>query len=229
MDNALIIVAMNSNKYAGTCYMYYPSTGDYGVGTSIAYFPLDADEEGLAQLVHHEAGGHGFAKLDDEYAYDGTIPQEEIDNKVRLAEYGWWKNIDFTDDPTKVKWSRFLSDDRYKFDGLGVFEGACTYSNGAWRPTENSIMRYNTGGFNAPSREAIWYRAHKLAYGESWQYDYEAFVAYDAINRKTSAGAAKSGSGRLQPMMPPTHAPVIVPRRWNDPVPVSGAEPIMSR
>lgn len=229
MDNALIIVAMNSNKYAGTCYMYYPSTGDYGVGTSIAYFPLDADEEGLAQLVHHEAGGHGFAKLDDEYAYDGTIPQEEIDNKVRLAEYGWWKNIDFTDDPTKVKWSRFLSDDRYKFDGLGVFEGACTYSNGAWRPTENSIMRYNTGGFNAPSREAIWYRAHKLAYGESWKYDYEAFVAYDAINRKTSAGAAKSGSGRLQPMMPPTHAPVIVPRRWNDPVPGSGAEPIMSR
>jgi hypothetical protein len=215
MDNVLIIVAMNSTKYAGTCYMYYPSGGDYGVGTSVAYFPIGEDDEGLAQLVHHEAGGHGFAKLDDEYSYEGTISQDEIDSKVGLGAAGWWKNVDFTADPSKVKWSRFLQDGRYQFDGLGVFEGACTYSKGAWRPTENSIMRYNTGGYNAPSREAIWYRAHKLAYGESWQYDYEEFVAYDAVNRKTSSGAATSG-GRHILRQRPTHAPVIVPRRWNE-------------
>lgn len=216
MDNVLIIVAMNSPKYAGTCYMYYPSGGDCGSGTSVAYFPIGEDDEGLAQLVHHEAGGHGFAKLDDEYSYDGTISQEEIDDKVSLGAAGWWKNVDFTADPSEVKWSRFLQDSRYQFDGLGVFEGACTYSKGAWRPTENSIMRYNTGGYNAPSREAIWYRVHKLAYGESWQYDYEEFVAYDAVNRKTSSGAATSGGGHLLRQRPPTHAPVIVPHRWNE-------------
>lgn len=43
----------------------------------------------------------------------------------------------------------------------------------------------NSGGyyFNAPSREALYYHMHKLTYGDSWEYDYETFVAYDAINR----------------------------------------------
>ncbi len=45
-------------------------------------------------------------------------------------------------------------------------------------------MKNNKGGFNAPSREAIWYRIHKLAYGDEWEYDYEDFVEYDEVNRK---------------------------------------------
>ena len=219
MDNALIIVAMNSPKYAGTCYMYNPSRGDYGSGVSVAYFPIGTSDEMLAQLVHHEAGGHGFSKLDDEYSYEsmGIIPQEEIQHKRELAAYGWWKNVDFTDDPSKVKWARFLTDERYQYDGLGLFEGACTYWRGAWRPTENSIMRHNTGGYNAPSRESIWYRAHKLAYGESWQYDYEEFVRYDEKNRKTSASASVTHRANyVENRMPPLHPPVVVPIRWNE-------------
>ena len=218
MDQTLIIVAMNSSRYAGTCYMYYPSGGDYGNGLSVAYFPVGETDEGLAQLVHHEAGGHGFAKLADEYAYEnmGTIPQSEIDNREASVPYGWWRNCDFTDDPELVKWHHFLADSRYRFDGLGVFEGGFTYWKGVWRPTENSIMRYNTGGFNAPSREAIWYRMHKLAYGDDWEYDYEEFVAYDAKNRKTSANAAPRGNA-VERLAKPTHPPVVIPRRWNEP------------
>ena len=71
MDNTLIIVAMNSTKYAGTCWYHDSVSGedkDYGCGTSVAYFPKGASFEDLAPLVHHEAGGHGFAKLCDEYA-----------------------------------------------------------------------------------------------------------------------------------------------------------------
>ena len=218
MDNALIIVAMNSTKYAGTCWMYYPSGGDYGCGTSVAYFPIGTSDEGLEQLVHHEAGGHGFAKLADEYAYEnnGTIPQAEIDNRNVNVPYGWWKNADFTGDPGKVKWAHFLADARYQYDGLGCFEGAFTYWRGAWRPTENSIMRYNTGGFNAPSREAIWYRLHKLAYGESWQYDYEEFVAYDAVNRKTEASAASPRRYAPERPFTPTAPPVVVGKTWRE-------------
>ena len=44
-------------------------------------------------------------------------------------------------------------------------------------------MDANVGGFNAPSREAIYNRIHKLAYGESWQFDYEEFVGWD-LNRQ---------------------------------------------
>ena len=46
----------------------------------------------------------------------------------------------------------------------------------------------NSGGnrsnlFNAPSREAIYKRAMKLAYGDSWTYDYEEFVKFDEPGR----------------------------------------------
>ena len=61
---------------------------------------------------------------------------------------------------------------------------------GVWRPTVESIMRYNWGGFNAPSREAIYYRIHKLAYGADWKYDYEEFVKYDEINRNAASRSA---------------------------------------
>ena len=230
MDNTLIIVAMNSTAYAGTCWMYYYQNGDYGQGLSVAYFPIGEDDEGLARLVHHEAGGHGFSKLADEYAYEslGRIPQEEIDDAMKMVPYGWWKNVDFTNDPTQVKWSHFLADERYKYDGLGCFEGAYTYWKGAWRPTDNSIMRYNYGGFNAPSREAIWYRIHKLAYGDTWSYDYEDFVAYDVKNRKTAGNAATPGQGVLR-MAQPTHPPVVVPRRWNEAAPASVASSTASQ
>lgn len=222
MDEALVIVAMNSNAYAGTCYMYHPTnpTGTYGSGPSVAYFPKGDDPQTFAQLLHHEANGHGFAKLADEYAYEnlGEISSDEVSTtREQQSAWGWWKNVDFTSDPEKVRWSHFLEDERYQYDGLGVFEGGLTYWTGVWRSTENSIMRYNTGGFNAPCREAIYYRIHKLAYGDSWEYDYETFVEYDAVNRATSASAPKKARRNYVELPPePTTPPVIVGRTWKD-------------
>lgn len=221
MDEALIVVMMNSGAYAGTCWMYHSSadTGDCGNGVSISYFPVGSDDTALAQVLHHEAGGHGFSKLADEYAYEnmGAMPDAEISSRKSYEPYGWWKNADFTSDPTKVKWSTFLSDARYANDGLGVFEGAFTYWTRAYRPTENSIMRHNTGGFNAPSREAIYYRIHKLAYGAEWEYDYEKFVEWDARNRKTAA-ATRGVPYRLDVPIDfkPLHAPVVVNTSWRE-------------
>ncbi len=217
MDEALLIVAMNSDNYAGTCYMYYPETNaDYGKGVSVSYFPRGGDAETFAQLLHHEACGHGFAKLADEYAYEnmGAIPEAVVaSHKSQQTDWGWWKNVDFTSNPTATRWSHFVNDTRYANDGLGAYEGGLTYWTGVWRPTENSIMRYNTGGFNAPSREAIYYRIHKLAYGDSWEYDFEKFVEWDARNRATAATRAmvyKPANYK------PTHPPVIVNKSWKD-------------
>ena len=215
MNSSLIIVAMNSTKYAGTCYMYNSGSSDYGQGVSVAYFPMGQSEEVLAQLVHHEAGGHGFGKLDDEYSYEnkGQIPADEITSKHNMEQYGWWKNVDFTSDPASVKWAKFINDSRYAGDNLGVIEGACTYWTGAYRPTENSIMRHNTGGFNAPSREAIWYRMHKLAYGDSWTYNYEEFVSYDQKNIGKNTTTSSAGIG-VKMAFPVLHAPVVVNEPW---------------
>lgn len=217
LNEALIIVMMNSTAYAGTCWMYYPSGGDCGNGVSVSYFPIGSDDEALAQVLHHEAGGHGFSKLWDEYAYEelGRIPDSEISDNRYLESFGWGKNVDYTSSWTEVKWAHFLEDSRYANEGLGVFEGAATYWTGAYRPTDNSIMRYNYGGFNAPSREAIYYRIHKLAYGESWEYDYEEFVGYDSVNRSGSARTARRANCVDRPSVP-TAPPVIVRHSWRE-------------
>lgn len=216
MDEALIVVMMNRDYYAGTCWMYYPQSGDYGNGVSVAYFPTSSDAATFRGLILHEAGGHGFAKLADEYAYEeyGQIPPEAVTECQNLWDFGWYPNIDFTSDPNLVNWSEFISDIRYQYDGLGAFEGGYTYWTGVWRPTENSIMRYNEGGFNAPSREAIYTRINKLAYGGSWQYDYEDFVAYDAVNRHQTESAASSAS--VLRRYEPTSPPVIVRKTWRE-------------
>ena len=104
-----------------------------------------------------------------------------------MDEAGFYKNIDFTNDLNTIKWSKFINDGRYSSENLGAYEGA-TYESDVWRPDENSIMRYGDR-FNAPSREAIYYRIHKLAYGRNWQYDYETFVQQDLKNIQHSAPA----------------------------------------
>lgn len=139
--------------------------------------------ETFTQIVAHEFG-HVFAKLGDEYImlYD-EIPDWERNFIIRSSAHaGWFSNIDVTSDPQSIKWKKFLEDERYSGTGIGIFEGGYTHAFGVWHPTENSIMRFNQGMFNAPSREVIYKRIHKLAFGEDWQYDYEAFVEYDQKN-----------------------------------------------
>ena len=214
MNEILIIVMMNSSKNAGTCWSYYSSayTGDYGRGSAVAYFPAMAGNEALTEVLQHEVG-HGFAKLGDEYAYEenGRIPTDEINRQEELrANYGWRKNVDFTTAPSQVYWSKFINDPRYADEQIGIFEGALTYRTGAYRPTENSIMRSNTGGFNAPSREAIYYRIHKLAYGTDWPYDYEEFVEWDMRRPRTRSITTHAKRQIL------TAPPVIKKARWEN-------------
>jgi len=215
VKDALVIVIMNSYRYSGTCYWYNDYSNDYGSCSCVSFVALGTTSTGMTgfeAILCHESNGHAFAKLLDEYFYDymGEINIADAEKCTRdRKDYGVGKNVDFTPDPFKVCWSHFLTDSRYDNEGLGVFEGANTYSKGAYRPTDHSIMRYNTGHFNAPSREAIYYRIHKLAFGNQWNYDYEEFVKYDAINRsgtKTSTSSESTSAGKFQHL----HAPVIL-------------------
>lgn len=183
-DNTLIIVLLNTSVYGGTSYLYPPATPtDYASGLAISYFTQSSDLLAFTQLLQHEAGGHGFAKLADEYGTSSNgalqIPDATLRYYHSMETQGWYRNVDFTSAPTQVKWSHFLKDDRYASEQLGVHEGACGFSKGAYRSTPKGLMRDNTGGFNAPSREAIYYRAYKLAYGDKRKYDYDAFVRFD--------------------------------------------------
>lgn len=158
---------------------------DYAKGGSVvmACRGRQRGDDYYSFVVSHEFG-HGFAKLADEYiSYGGTMNDGEKEEYLRLANnYGWWSNLDITDEPATIKWSRFLNDERYA-GTVGIYEGA-TYTTGCWRPSVYSIMHNDAVGsmFNAPSREAIYKRIHRLAFGKEWQYDYEEFVEYDQKN-----------------------------------------------
>lgn len=70
-------------------------------------------------------------------------------------------------------------------------------SYGVYRPSYGSIMGRGDGSekdnvFNAPSREQIYKRIMQRSEGESWTYDYEEFVKYDEINRKSATRSAAS-------------------------------------
>jgi len=220
LSNTIIIVLMNREYYAGTCYLYKTDVEGhtYAEGTSIAYLPLGTDSSGqksLSALIHHEVGGHGFAKLGDEYYYEsaGQIPSSQISTYKTRMKFGWYKNLDFTSDRTEVKWSSFLTDPLYTEESIGVFEGGFTYSKGVWRSTEYSIMRSNQGGFNAPSREAIYYKIHKLAYGDDWQYDRNEFIVWDLTVKATSSDAPSSRSIVGDTDFTPLAPPVIVDKK----------------
>ena len=180
----LCVVILNSTRYAGTCSI---STD----GTAVAYCPLHERDDWFAEVIHHEAGGHGFARLADEY--DGsysTLTDTRRENLLLYKEYGFYQNVDITNDSDTILWSKFLTDSRYSGE-TGIFEGAYLCNTGVWRPSENSIMRYNTGGFNAPSREIIYRRAMELSKGSSYTYDFEDFAAFDEKNRKNNAQATR--------------------------------------
>ncbi|MBR5724097.1 MAG: Ig-like domain-containing protein [Bacteroidales bacterium] len=223
LDETLTIVIVNKNSNSGTAFMPYPTINtDFGSGFAYACFGLQSQDAERRLLINHEANGHGFTKLQDEYYYTGFGGCSEDEKKYYKDAYfakGYYANIDFESDPKKVKWAKFLADDRYKFDGLGVFEGGMTWEKGVWRPSENSIMNHQQVGhdgdrFNAPSRAAAYIRIHKLAYGSSWQFDYEEFVKYDAVNRKTSASSSSvrvPGSGVLAPV--PHTPPVMIGKK----------------
>ena len=183
LTKTIIFVIINKAKYAGTCHMYSNNQ-------AVCYVPLCRNENEYAQTLRHEGCGHGFGKLADEYFYDsmGRIPDDKVSElkKWKGFAYGFYENVDLTSDPNTILWSKFISDSRYS-GKVGVYEGGYTYPYGVYRPTDNSIMRYNTGGFNAPSREAIYKKIMKFSEGNAWTYDYETFVAFDAPARSAEA------------------------------------------
>lgn len=152
-----VIIALNSSKYAGTTYLYSD-------GNSIALCPMSTEEppNDFEGLIHHEAGGHGFGFLCDEYVYyQKAIPESRKQEIKEWQEYGFQMNLDFTDDISTILWKGFIGMDKYKH--VGAYEGGYEYQYDVWRSEENSCMNNNIPYFNVQSRWAIVNRIMKLA------------------------------------------------------------------
>ena len=183
VSETLAVVVLNSPLYAGTTYFGYYSENQV-TELAIAYCPIiyNLENDSFRQVLVHEAVGHGFAKLEDEYSYEenGKMPSDEINDVKVLQSYGWAQNVDFTQDENTILWSSFLNDSRYSSEEIDIYEGACTYMSGVYRPTEDSMMNTNTCGFNAPSRKAIYDMVMKR--GENRETTYEEFADFDSRN-----------------------------------------------
>ena len=171
------------------------NTAMYDDGFSIA---LSSSRDGLGADgafavdmmtdIWHEAGGHGFGHLADEYYEADEVgntvyPQEEWSILDEYHAKGWSLNLDYHNDPNEVVWKDFISNHDYDIENIGVYEGGAAYCTfGIYRPTDYSIMHgtnsYNED-FNAPSRWAIYQRIMQLA-GE--EYSFESFLEYDKKN-----------------------------------------------
>ena len=206
IDDATIIILNNEEKYGGSGnpYATFPSyVSDIPKGCSVAFVSLIDDSK--KYLLLHEAIGHGFAKLADEYVEDDE-PINETDKEWLMEEHGkgYYRNISYDSDVKKSYWADFAADSRYDFEKLGCYEGVYYYESGAtsalgvYRPTENSIMNAphlpNGLSFNVAGRVMIYKRCMKIAYGDSWTFNYEDFVKFDLEKAKAEYKADQERS-----------------------------------
>lgn len=185
LTKSLTIMLQNTSTYEGVTLMY-------GDGSALACCPVstNAYPYDFRGIVQHEAGGHGFGKLGDEYIYHNAFiqtcnckdcehPSGDDDTKTtygRMKAQGWFKNLSMTSDNTVVPWAHLIYNSKYS-DYVDVFEGAYMHTRGVYRSEATSCMNNNIPYYSAISRQSIVERI-KYCAGES--FSLEEFYAKDS-------------------------------------------------
>ena len=212
LNNSLIIMIPNTEEYGGICYMYED-------GAAIAYCPMSdygypTDFRGVVQ---HEAGGHGFGKLGDEYIYHNAFIDAcscsccgHVMEFLEAKYLGWFENLSLTGKMDAVPWSHLIFHDKYD-QIVDIFEGGYMHTRGVYRSEHNSCMNNNIPYFSTISRETIVKRIKSIA-GE--EYNFDDFVANDVMD----AGSAELSSTKStipQTLARPIHrnSPVFMGKR----------------
>lgn len=205
LKETLIIIVPNSTDYGGICQMW-PD------GSAIAFCPLSTygyplDTRGVVQ---HEAGGHGFGKLGDEYIYHNAFIDAcsctccgHVMEFNSAKSLGWYDNLSLTGKMHNVGWSHLIFDDRYS-DIVDIYEGGYMHNRGVFRSEQNSCMNNDIPYYSTISRESIVKRIKRYA-GET--FSFEEFVKYD----KRDAGDVTRGVNTDNKLNAHTyqHTPII--------------------
>ena len=187
LNQTLIIMTPNSTDYGGICQMWDD-------GSAIAFCPLSnygypLDSRGVIQ---HEAGGHGFGKLGDEYIYHnefidfcGCSCCGHVDAILGAQALGWYQNLSLTGKMNEVPWAHLIFHEKYS-DVVDIFEGGFMHNRGVYRSEANSCMNNDIPYYSTISREAIVKRIMEYA-GE--EYTFEKFVANDKRDEELESRA----------------------------------------
>ncbi|MDY5034216.1 MAG: leucine-rich repeat protein [Prevotella sp.] len=189
----LVIVIPNSTDYGGITMMWEDGSAIAFCPKSTYGYPLDT-----RGVIQHEAGGHGFGKLGDEYIYHNAFIDAcgcaccgHTEAVTAAQSLGWYQNISVTGKMHQMPWAHLIFDNRYS-DIVDIFEGAFMHSRGVYRSEQNSCMNNDIPYYSTISREAIVKRIKQYA-GET--YSFEDFVKNDKRDAGTATRAAAPWTG----------------------------------
>lgn len=190
LNQTLIIIVPNSTDYGGICQMWEDGSAIAFCPQSTYGYPLDS-----RGVIQHEAGGHGFGKLGDEYIYHnefidfcGCTCCGHVLEFNWAKGLGWYDNLSLTGKMHEVPWSHLIFDDRYS-DIVDIYEGGFMHNRGVFRSEQNSCMNNDIPYYSTISRESIVKRIKRYA-GET--YSFEEFVAND--NREAAVTLRSTGA-----------------------------------
>lgn len=177
LNQTLIIIVPNSTDYGGICQMWEDGSAIAFCPQSTYGYPLDS-----RGVIQHEAGGHGFGKLGDEYIYHNEfIDFCGCSCCGHVLEFnwakglGWYDNLSLTGKMHEVPWSHLIFDDRYS-DIVDIYEGGFMHNRGVFRSEQNSCMNNDIPYYSTISRESI---VKRIKYYAGETYSFEDFVAND--------------------------------------------------
>ena len=205
LNQTLIIMVPNSTDYGGICQMWEDGSAIAFCPQSTYGYPLDT-----RGVIQHEAGGHGFGKLGDEYIYHNAFIDAcgcsccghvlEFNGAKSL---GWYDNLELTGKMHSVGWSHLIFDDRYS-DIVDIYEGGYMHNRGVFRSEPNSCMNNDIPYYSTISRESIVKRIKAYA-GET--YSFEDFVKNDKRDAGIVESRAFGGNGDQRTSGTYQHAP----------------------
>lgn len=207
LNQTLIIMVPNSTDYGGICQMWEDGSAIAFCPQSTYGYPLDT-----RGVIQHEAGGHGFGKLGDEYIYHNAFIDAcgcsccghvlEFNGAKSL---GWFDNLELTGKMHSVGWSHLIFDDRYS-DIVDIYEGGYMHNRGVFRSEPNSCMNNDIPYYSTISRESIVKRIKAYA-GET--YSFEDFVKNDKRDAGIVESRAFGGNGDQRTSGTYQHAPIF--------------------
>lgn len=207
LNQTLIIMVPNSTDYGGICQMWEDGSAIAFCPQSTYGYPLDT-----RGVIQHEAGGHGFGKLGDEYIYHNAfIDFCDCTSCGHVFEFnaakslGWFDNLELTGKMHSVGWSHLIFDNRYS-DIVDIYEGGYMHNRGVFRSEPNSCMNNDIPYYSTISRESIVKRIKAYA-GET--YSFEDFVKNDKRDAGIVESRAFGGNGDQRTSGTYQHAPIF--------------------